>query len=80
VPCLWRADLSFRDTVTGYGSREKGSNIQQDMTLIIIGILVAYNCIFEIKNAFFINSFPKSNGSEIFSGNDSRFCSFYSIR
>ncbi len=30
APCLWRADLSFRNSVTGSGSRAKCSNILQD--------------------------------------------------
>jgi hypothetical protein len=30
APYLWRADLSFRNSVTGSGSRAKCSNILQD--------------------------------------------------
>ena len=30
TPCLWRADLSFRNSVTGSSSRAKCSNILQD--------------------------------------------------
>ncbi len=30
APCLWRADLSFRNSVTGSGSRAKCSNILHD--------------------------------------------------
>ncbi len=33
VPCMWRADLSFRNSVTGSGSGAKCSNILQDKKL-----------------------------------------------
>ncbi len=33
APCLWRADPSFRNSVTGSGSRAKCSNILQDKHL-----------------------------------------------
>ncbi len=33
VPCLWRADLSFMNSVTGSGNVEKCSNILQDTRL-----------------------------------------------
>ncbi len=36
VPCLWRADPSFRNSVTGSGSRAKCSNILQDTTTVYI--------------------------------------------
>ncbi len=32
--CLWRADLSFKNAVTGSGSRAKCSNILQDNMLV----------------------------------------------
>jgi hypothetical protein len=35
VPYLWRADLSFRNSVTGSCSRAKCSNILQDIGYVI---------------------------------------------
>ncbi len=33
APCLWKADPSFRNSVTGSGSRAKCSNILQDIMI-----------------------------------------------
>jgi hypothetical protein len=35
VPCLWRADPSFMNSVTGSGNVAKYSNILQDITIDI---------------------------------------------
>jgi len=34
APCLWRADLSFMNSVTGSGNKAKCSNILQDRFIL----------------------------------------------